>query len=78
MSWIKINKEDVSEKELNSLHPAMELFKEVNYSSVEYYKDNNTNKLWEISVCIDGSLNKRIKELEEVQNKRELIEYFGF
>jgi len=74
MGWI--NKENLKVKELNDLHPAGKLFEGVNYDSVKYFKDDDTDKLWEISLCSDGSFDKRVKQLEKAQKVSSLLKSF--
>ena len=74
MMWM--NKDDLTFKEYNSLCPTYGLFDGVNYSETKYYKDGN-GAIYEMSICLDGSLNKRVKELENTQRKREIMKNLG-
>lgn len=73
MAWI--NKEDLTVKELSSLCPTYGLFNDVNFDSVKYFKSDN-GELFELSICIDGSLDKRLRELESFEKKRKLLKDF--
>ena len=74
MPWV--NKEDLTVKELNSLCPEYGLFKDINYKKIEYFKDDD-GKIYELSLCTDGSLNERMKLLEKSQKKKQIVKSFG-
>lgn len=74
---LKLKKEDLTIKEYNSLCPTHGLLDGVNFSTLDYYKTDD-GKIWEVGYCTDGSLSKRMKDLEKVQRKTQLMESFGF
>ena len=74
---LKLNKEDLTIKEYNSLYPTYGLLDGVNFLQIDYYKCDN-GEIWEVSYCTDGSLNKRMNELEKFQRKMQLMRSFGF
>jgi len=73
---VRINKDDLTFKEYNNLCPTYGLFDGVNYSETKYYRDEN-GLVYEMSICLDGSLNKRVKELENIQRKRKIMKNLG-
>lgn len=77
MSCATINKEDLTLKEYNSLCPTHGLLDDVNFEEIKYYKDDN-GQIYELSICTDGSLNKKVQALENIQNKQQLLKNFGF
>lgn len=72
---VQVEKKDLTQEELNSLYPTFGLLTDVNFDKIEYYKENNN--LYEISVCTDGSVNKRLKQLKRFQKTKNLLKCFG-
>lgn len=68
-----VEKADLTQRELNSLHPDYGLFDGVNWDIERYYKDFNTGKIYEFRLCTDGSYNKRIEELKTNQRKQKML-----
>ena len=73
----RINKEDITIGELNSLCPTYGLFDDVEFEQTNYYRDDDTKQLWEISCCSNGDLSKRINQLEKMQSANSLLNAFG-
>jgi len=71
-----VNKEDLTFKEYSSLCPTYGLFKGVNFEKVKYYRDED-GKIYELSYCIDGSMNERLEKLRIEQKKKEIMKSFG-
>ena len=74
---LKLKREDLTIKEYNSLYPTYGLLDDVNFSTLDYYK-TDSGEIWEVGYCTDGSLNKRMNELEKFQRKMQLMRSFGF
>ena len=72
-----VNKENLTIKELSGLYPTYGILDKVNFGEVKYFKDDITEQLWEISICTDGSLNKKIEQLEKFQKTKNLLNSFG-
>jgi len=72
-----VNKEDLTLKDWASLSSTEWIIKGINYDEIKYFKEDN-GKVWEIGYCTDGSLDKRIKELEKVQEVRKILNTLGF
>lgn len=72
-----VDKEDLTLRDWNSLKSTEWIIKGINYEEIKYFKDDE-GKVWEIGYCTDESLNKRIKELEKVQEARKILNTLGF
>lgn len=79
MAWI--DKESVTQEEIDRLHPDFGIYKNVIFDDVKYYRDDNTGELWEVSICYNDiwdNSRKALEKLEHNNKKRELLKSFGF
>lgn len=76
MSIQIVEKESLTQKELNSLHPDYGLFDGVNWEVERYYKNFNTGEIFEFRLCMDESYDERMREINMVQKKKEMLKMF--
>lgn len=53
MGWIY--KENVTQEEIDRLHPDFGIYKNVIFDDVKYYRDDDTVDLWEVNTCYNDT-----------------------